>query len=139
MANVKLIRAGLATRIGTATGLRSHATAPGQVNPPAVVIIPSRPAILYAQTMAADFETTVNLIAVVLLSAANDTSGQQNLDDYVSSSGTASVFAAVQADPSLGGTCEFAGVTQVSTYGIIEYAGQQYLGASFLVQCGAHV
>lgn len=127
---------GLANRIAT-TGLRPFANAPGQVVPPAVVVILNRPAIQYGVTM--DGEVNVNLLAIVLLSAANDTSGQVALNAAVSPSGTASVAAAVQADPSLGGTCEFAVVTQVATYGIIEYAGQNYIGASFIVQCGAHL
>lgn len=136
MANVKAIRAGLATRLAT-TGLRAFATAPGQIVPPAAVIIPNRPAVIFGVTM--DGETTINLLAIVLLSAANDASGQDLLDDYVASSGALSVAAAVQADPSLGGTCEFAVVTQVATYGVINYAGQDYMGASFTVQVGAHL
>lgn len=136
MANVKAIRVALAARLAT-TGLRTHATAPGQVNPPTVIILPNRPAIQYGITM--DGETQVNLLAIVLLSAANDMTGQDLLDDYVSSSGTKSIAAAIQADPTLGGAVEFAVPLQVSTYGLVEYAGQQYMGASFLIQCGAHL
>ena len=134
MADLNAISAALATRLGT-TGLRAYSTAPGQVVPPVVVIIPGRPAILYGQTM--DGETTVNLLVVVLLSAANDTAGQTALNDYMSPSGAKSINGAVQADPSLGGAVEYATVQQVSTYGLVEYAGQQYIGATFLVQCGA--
>lgn len=136
MADVDAIANALANRIAT-TGLRAFGNAPGQVVPPAVVVIPNRPAIIYGVTM--DGEVTVNLLAIVLLSAANDNSGQVGLNAVISSSGTKSVNAAVQADPSLAGTCEFAVVVQVSTYGIVEYAGQPYLGATFLVQCGAHL
>lgn len=136
MGDLNAIASGLANRITAATGIKSTPYAPGQVVPPALVVIPDRPAILYGQTM--DGEVNVNLLAIVLLSAANDTSGQVDLNAYVSSSGSKSVNAAVQADPSLGGAAEFAVVLQVSTYGVIEYAGQQYMGASFLVQCGAH-
>jgi len=136
MANVKAIRAALATQLST-TGLNVHATAPGQVVPPIGVIIPNRPAILYGQTM--DGETQVNLLAVVLVSAANDLTGQDLIDDYVASSGTKSICAAVQADSTLAGAVEFAIVLQVSSYGLVEYSGQQYMGCSFLVQCGAHL
>jgi len=107
------------------------------VVPPAAIVIPNRPAILYGVTM--DGEVTVNLLAIVVLSAANDNTGQVALNAIISSSGAKSINAAVQADPSLGGTCEFAVVQQVSQYGLIEYAGQQYMGATFLVQCGAHL
>jgi hypothetical protein len=136
VADVNAICQGLATRLAT-TGLKAFPNAPGQVVPPAVIVIPNRPSILYGQTM--DGETQVNLLAIVLLSAANDNTGQVPLNAAVSSSGAASINAAVQADPSLGGTCEFALVTQVATYGIVEYAGQNYMGATFVVECGAHL
>ena len=136
MANVKTIRVALANQLAS-TGLRTHPVAPGQVVPPALVIIPNRPAISFGQTM--DGETEVNLLVIVLLSAANDAYGQDVLDDYVSSSGTRSLAAAIQADPTLGGAVEFAVPLQISTYGLIEYAGQQYMGCSLMVQCGAHI
>lgn len=136
MADVTAMAAGLAARIAT-TGISAFGTAPGQVVPPAAIVIPNRPAILFGQTF--DGEVTVNLLAIVVLSAANDNTGQVALNAVIASSGPKSVAAAVQADPSLGGTCEFAVVMQVSQYGLIEYAGQQYMGATFLVQCGAHL
>lgn len=137
MGDLNAIATALANRISTATGVKAIPYAPGQVVPPAVVVIPDRPAILYGQTM--DGEVNLNLLAIVLVSAANDSSGQAELNNFVSSSGSKSVNAAVQGDPSLAGTVEFSVVIQVSTYGVIEYAGQQYMGASFLVQCGAHL
>ena len=136
MTNVKAIRTALADRLAT-TGLRAFANAPGSISPPAVVIIPNRPAVNYGVTM--DGETTVNLLAIALLSAANDATGQDLLDDYVASSGTKSIAAAVQADPMLAGTVEFAVVTQVATYGVVNYAGQDYMGASFIIECGARL
>jgi len=136
VADINAIAQALATRIAT-TGVRAFPNAPGQVVPPAVVVIPDRPAIIYSQTF--DGEATVNLLAIVLLSAANDTSGQTALNDCVSSSGTKSVNGAVQADPTLAGVVESTAVLQVGTYGMIEYAGQQYIGASFLIQIYAHV
>lgn len=136
MADINAIAAALANRVAT-TGVRAFPNAPGQVVPPAVVVIPDRPAILYGQTM--DGEVNLNFLAIVLLSAANDTSGQVNLNNFVASSGAQSVNGAVQGDPSLAGTVEYAVVLSVGTYGMIEYAGQQYIGASFLVQCGAHL
>lgn len=136
MADINAIAQALATRIAT-TGVRAFPNAPGQVVPPAVVVIPDRPAILYGQTM--DGEVNLNFLAIVVLSAANDTSGQTALNNFVASSGTQSVNAAVNGDPSLAGTVEYAIVLQVGTYGMIEYSGQQYIGATFLIQCGAHL
>ena len=137
MADLNTISTALAAQLASSTGLRAYSTAPGQIVPPVVVVIPGRPAIQYGVTM--DGETTLNLSAVVLLSAANDNAGQVALNGYISSSGPQSIAAAVQDDPTLGGACEFALVTQVATYGLVEYAGQQYIGATFTVQCGANL
>jgi hypothetical protein len=134
--DLNAIAAALAAQIGAHTGLRSHGTAPGAISPPACVVIPGRPAVTYGVTM--DGETNINLLAIVALSAANDVSGQDQLLKYVSTSGAKSVLAAVAADPTLAGTCEFAIVASVSTYGLIEWAGQQYIGATFVIQAAAH-
>lgn len=137
MADVNAMCTALANQIQAHTGLRAHSKAPGQINPPACVVIPAKPAITYGVTM--DGEVNINLLAIVALSAANDVSGQDQLLKYVSTTGSLSIYAAIQADPSLAGTCEFAELIQVSTYGLIEYAGQQYMGATFVIQSGAHM
>ncbi len=136
MADVDAIANALATRLAT-TGLRAFPNAPGQIVPPAVIVIPNRPAVQYGITM--DGEVTIHLLAIVLLSAANDTTGQVGLNAIISSSGTKSICAAVQVDPGLAGTCEFSIVTQVATYGVVNYAGQDYMGATFVVEVGAHL
>jgi hypothetical protein len=143
VADLGAIRAGLAALLTAQTGVRAHADAPGSISPPCAVILPGRPAILYGQTMGTDItvygegEVTVNLLVIVLLSAANDVAGQDRLDKYVSSSGSQSVNAAVNKDPTLGHTVEFAVVQAVQQYGLVEYAGQQYMGATLTIQAGA--
>jgi hypothetical protein len=145
VADYGAIRAGLATVIGSATGLNAYATAPGAISPPCVVILPGRPAVVYGQTLGTDVtvygegEVTVNLMAVIIMSAANESSGQDLLDSYISSSGSHSVNAAVNANPTLGGTVEYAVLIAVQQYGIIEYAAQPYMGASITIQAGAHL
>lgn len=136
MADLKAICQALSDQIAAATGLTSFGKAPGQIVPPACVVIPSRPAIIYGRTM--DGETDFNLLAIVAVSAANDVYGQDELLGYISTNSSLSVLRAVQADPTAAGTCEYAEVMQVNTYGLIEYAGQQYMGATFLIQGGAH-
>lgn len=136
MADYDGIRNGLATLLKSKTGLRSYPDAPGSISPPCVVVLPGKPAITYGETL--DGEVNLSLLAIVLLSAANETSGQQHLDAYLASTGTKSVNAAVNSDPTLGGTCEFCVTVGVQQYGIIEYAGQQYIGATFVLQAGAH-
>ena len=136
MADYDGVRGGLADLLGSRLGIRSFGDAPGAISPPVAVILPGRPAITYGETM--DGEVELNLLAVILLSAANDEYGQKNLDAYLTSSGMKSVNAAVNSDPTLGGTCEFAVTIGVQQYGMIDYSGQQYIGATFLIQAGAH-
>lgn len=136
MADINTISAALANQLAT-TGVKAFPNAPGQIIPPAVVVIPNRPAIIYGQTF--DQEVQLNLLAIVLMSAANDDYGQVALNGALASSGSASINAAIQKDPTLGGAVEYAVVVQVPTYGLIEYAGQQYIGASFAVECGCHL
>lgn len=136
MADVKDIANHLAATIGNATGLTFFGYAPGQIVPPAVVVIPAKPAIIYGRTM--DGEVDISLLAICAVSAANDAYGQDVLLDYVSTNSAKSVYLAVALDTTLGGSCEYAEVMQVSTYGLVEYAGQTYMGATFLVQVGAH-
>lgn len=127
----------LADQIGDATGLRSFGKAPGAISPPACVVIPARPAVVYGRTM--DGEVDISLLAIVAVSAANDVYGQDALLQYISTTGPKSVLLAVRADTSARGTCEWAEVMQVATYGLIDYAGQQYMGATFLISVGAHL
>ena len=54
--------------------------------------------------------------------------------DYLARSGSASVFAAFAADPTLGGVVSYAIVTQVSNYGDVEWAGQIFFGADLDVE-----
>ena len=140
MADIKTMAGNLATLIAGPTGLTSFGYAPGQVVPPAVVVIPAKPAIIYGRTMngMGPGEVDISLLAICAVSAADDESGQDALLDLISTNTSQSVLLAVQVDPTLGGTCEFAEVMQVVQYGVIDYAGQPYLGATFLVSIGAH-
>lgn len=136
MADYDGIRGGMATLLNRVIGIRAMPDAPGAISPPVAVILPGRPAITYGETL--DGEVDLNLLVVVLLSAANEEYGQRNLDAFLASHGPKSINSAVNSDPTLGGTCSYAVTVGVQQYGIIEYAGQSYIGASFLVQAGAH-
>lgn len=139
MADISAIRAALANRITTATGLRTYAEARDQVSPPVAVILPGVPFVTYGATMDGAF--TANLRILVCISdAAPDDKVQKALDAYLgigAGAPSASIPAAIMADPSLGGAVHFAEPVSVSNYGRIDYAGVIYFGARIEVQAGS--
>lgn len=136
MADVTALRDALAARINTAIpALRAAETIIGQVSPPVAVILPGNPVITYQETM--DGSSTVNLRVLLLVSQADDRTAQLQLDSYLASAGPSSIKAAIEADETLGDTCDYAVAKQVTQYGIIAYGGQDYMGAHMTVEIGA--
>ena len=136
MAVLSDVRAALAGAVDNVPGLRASAAMTGEVSPPMAVVVPARgPFISYSETLepgVADYELEV----VLLVSYADERSGQLLLDGYLSATGPNSVRAAVAADPTLGRVVDYAIVTAAQDYGLIDWAGVQYLGARLLVTAG---
>ena len=104
-------------------------TRPGQ--PPAAVIRLGSPAITYSTSVAGashDYAFTI-----LLLVGNASTVGQEALDGYLDTSGPDSIYAAIDADPTLGGVADSAEVTTVQNAGLVTWAGADYLGAELLV------
>jgi hypothetical protein len=130
------IRAALATQLNTIEGLRATATVPGQVSPPVAVVKPSRGNFCsYQQTF--DGAADLNLDVIVLVATASDRTGQGDLDAYLSTDTDSSVWACVQANPTLNGAVSYAYVDRASAYGLMLYGGVEYLACIFTVICGA--
>ena len=136
MAVLSDVRAALAAAVDNVPGLRATGSMAGEISPPVAVVVPARgPFITYGETMeagVADYELEV----ILLVSYADERSGQLLLDGYLSATGPNSVRAAVAADPSLGQVVDYAVVTVAQDYGLIDWAGVQYLGARLLVTAG---
>lgn len=115
------------------SGLRASPNRNAAVNPPQAVIMPAVGAFAsYSLTFSGSLQF---LLRIILLVAEGDsTSGQDNIDPYIATTGTQSIWAAVQADPRLSNTVEDAFVVQATNYGLISWAGIDYLGAHFIVQ-----
>ena len=62
-----------------------------------------------------------------------DEGAQRLLDKWLASSGTDSVKAAVEADPTLGGACSDLRVEECRAYQVFEDAGTAFLGAEWQV------
>lgn len=131
MATLTQLRAGLADRLETIASLKGvYEESPGQVETPAAVIRMASPAITYAtSTSSHDYAFSV----LLLVSLAQGAPASEVLDGYLDTTGADSVFAAVEADPDLGGVCDAAVVTSVANAGLVTWNEVGYLGAEFLV------
>lgn len=116
-------------------GLRTTPNRFGAVNPPmAVVATQTGSLIRYSQTM--DNETDYTLRVVMLVGPGDSTSGQDEMDGYLSPVGTNSIHAAVQRDPSLGGKVSYCAVIEATGYGLTNWNGNDYLGCSLTLNVG---
>lgn len=127
------VRQALASTLATQIpGLRTTA-ARIQVNPPAAVVMPVTGTFAsYSQTM--DGSLRFLLRAIVLVSEGDSSSGMDQLDPYVATTGPQSIWAAVQRDTRLSGTVEDAFVAEATAYGLMQWLGVDYLAAHFIVQ-----
>jgi hypothetical protein len=83
----------------------------------------------------ADFGADTHLLYAVryLVGRADETVAQERIADAMSTDGATSIPAAVNADPTLDGTCDFATVTRAGRIGVYTYGEITYLGAEFTV------
>lgn len=129
------IRAALATRIATIAGLRVYPERTDQVDPPACVILPVQGSLIrYGTTM--DGSAEISLRAVLLMAKGDSTAGQAAMDPYLATTGPLSVYAALQADPSLGGTVQWAVLMEATGYGLMAVGAMDYLACHLIISAG---
>lgn len=131
---VEALAAQIRTNMSTAAiAGTTYAFAPNLITPPAAVVLPApENPVTYDDTM--DDRDRFSLKIKVLMCAADELSGQQELMQYLGRSGSKSIYAAVAADPKLGGVCAYAVVTQAVGYGDVEWNGQIFFGAELDVE-----
>jgi hypothetical protein len=134
MASVSSIRTGLATRLGTITGLRTSAFMPDNPNPPIAVVMPS--SVSYDDTFKRGMQTYVFNV-LVIVGRVDERTAQSNLDAYVSSTGTSSIKLAIEGDKTLGGVVFDTRVSEMRNYGQLPVGEVTYLTAEFTVLCYA--
>lgn len=130
MSKIGDIRTGLVNALSSIAGLNTYSAEPGQVTPPAAVIV--TPTIEYHRSFNAegalrqyDFKIYV-MVAQGLFDEAAYT-----LDTYADPTSPTSVRAAVEADPTLGGVCDSLIVTMFRPLNAEEVASLQYWGGTF--------
>lgn len=128
------VRAGLAARLNTISGLRVYATPPDSVQElPAAVVAFRGPAATYDHIIGAA-DAWYRFEVLLLVGSADEGQAQEDLDPYMSPTGSSSLKAVV--DGTLGGNADWAlvgHVTLVDRLTFPEKRGNQYWGAKFPV------
>lgn len=132
MASLATLRDGLKRNLETVPGLRVHDTIPDNVNPPFAVVLPASPPWIRETMARGVFRFRFRVLVGV--SRANERASQDNLDGYVSTTGTDSVLIAVESDRTLSGDAQDVHMVGPTDYGVLEWGGTQYTGAEFEVE-----
>jgi len=128
VASITAIRSGLATNLGTITGLRSGPTIPDNVNPPYAIIQPSSVDYHRAFNNAL---STYNYTITLVVGRVSERTAQNNLDAYCSPTGSSSIRVAIESDKTLGGIVFDTIVTGMRNYGSVTIGENTYLAAEF--------
>ena len=129
------VREAIATYLTSSTGVNATANRFDLINPPMAVVVPQTGRIIsYSETF--DEETNYYLRVILLASKTSSTWGQDVMDPYLSPAGDQSIYAAVQADPTLGGVVSWAIVVEATGYGVQNWNGVDYLACSLVMNVG---
>lgn len=130
-ASLSEVRAGLAAKLSVVSGLRAYAYMhpKPEAAPAAICVSGPKAGTTYGDTF--DGKWTILFDAWVFVNPADLVRAQQTLDAYLDSSGTKSLAAALEADPSLGSlpvSCRVVSVSEPPR--LVDTAGGQLLGAA---------
>ena len=123
-ATVSQVATGLQTRLATITGLRTFNYQPEQENPP--FAYPQIHSINYHRAYAGG-DVVMDWTVYVVVGRWLDRTAHASLDDYLSYSGTKSVRAAIEGDPTLGGVCSTLVVRSGADITSLDANGAQFL------------
>lgn len=128
------VRQALAATLSSIPGLNTYAEYAEQITPPAAIILPVQGTFITYATM--DGAQDLSLRAVICVARSDSSAGQALLDPFLATSGTQSVFAALQADPTLGGAVDYANLTEVASMGPMAVGTIDYMAAHLIVNVG---
>lgn len=130
MSSISLMRAAIATNLGTISGLRTSPEMPDNPNPPIALV---RPVTVEYNQAFANGLTRYNFVVVVIVGRAEERTAQRSLDAFCSSTGSSSIKLAVESDKTLGGNAYDCRVTEMRNYTPIQLNEGTYLAAEFAV------
>jgi hypothetical protein len=111
---------------------------PDQINAPAAVVVVKSGQ--YSLTMGSPGNLAYVFEVILYIAPVQQGSnrGQEKVDPYLDVSGSSSIPATVEADITLGGTCDYATVTGFDRYDALrDWAGQDFWGAVLTVGVSA--
>ena len=133
MALLTSIRDGLKTNLETISGLTAYEYVPDWIEPPIALVAPLN-TLNYDSTMARGADT-YEIPVIVYISRVDAQTSQDDVDAYLASTGATSVKAAIESDPTLGGSAMSVRVISASDYGEYEVTqGTSFLGVTFNVE-----
>jgi len=124
------LRTALATQLATIRGLRTAATVPDNPAPPVAVIVPVN--VEYDTSFGRGTDTYTSSV-LLIVGRMSERAAQTTLDAYINPTGATSIKAAINADPTLGGACQSARVTNMVNYGSLIVGDTEYLSADFQI------
>jgi hypothetical protein len=130
MPSITDLRAGLATRLGTISGLRTTTETPDTISPPIAIINVAN--VNYDRAFQRGLDE-YNFVITVIVGRVGERSAQRLLDSYVSPVAPSSVKLAIELDRTLGGKCDSLRVTDMRNYGSLVIGEITYLAAEFNV------
>ena len=105
----------------------------GNINPPALVTTPSDGEFFSYKT-SFDGAPVLLMLVTALVGRGQDRAARTTLSEFVAQTGTRSVYAAIEADPTLGGVVQSAAVLSAGNFGSFAFGGPEYLGCTFTVE-----
>ena len=127
MATVSEVKAAIAAKLGTISGLRAYDRQPDQVNVP--MAFPSLRSVEYHGAMGNGL-VTQNYDITVIVGRASERSSERLLDTYMAF-GSGGVRYALEADRTLGGTVDSSIVESVGNIQTIDANDTTYLAVDF--------
>jgi hypothetical protein len=127
--SISLIRQGLATNLGTISGLRAVAEVPDLPNPPIAIVALN--SVTYDRAYANGM-TSYNFTITVIVGRVAEREAQRRLDTYIST-GSSSVKYAIESDKTLGGNAYDCRVVSMDSVGSLTISDNTYLAADFSV------
>lgn len=127
-ATVSGIRTGLASTLGSIRNLRTAAYIPEDPKPPIAVVL--APTISYDTSFGRGMDT-YTFTVMVIVGRVSDRTAQASIDAFCAPTGASSIRSAIASDPTLGGACQNARVTEMTNYGSVTVGDVEYLSAEF--------
>lgn len=127
------VRAGLATRLATISGLNVYTTVPTTPQVPCVIIRPTEHDYDLSMSNGGDTQR----YEVTLLASAGGSPwdiSQDLVDTYLSRSGATSIKAVIEAGGTLGGAAHATRVLSWRDYGTLSFGTADYFGVRFTVE-----